>query len=107
MVGRPVAMMAGRNGCGNTRAGRANPRYVDLERRHPAPRTVRPCRLCFLRGATAGAAGGRDSRPEPVSRMSIRPSQRPAREWASMVVALLVVGAVIVPIWQLAGATES
>ena len=39
--------------------------------------------------------------------MSIRPSQRPAREWVLLVVALLVVGAVVVPVWQLAGATES
>jgi hypothetical protein len=39
--------------------------------------------------------------------MSIRPSQRPAREWALLVVALLVVGVIVVPVWQLSGSAES
>lgn len=39
--------------------------------------------------------------------MSIPASHRPAREWLLLVLALVVVGGVAVPLWQLAGGTES
>lgn len=39
--------------------------------------------------------------------MSVRSSSRPAREWLLLVVALVVVGAVVVPLWQLSGSGET
>lgn len=39
--------------------------------------------------------------------MSVRSSHRPAREWLLLVVAAVVVGGVVVPLWQLTGTTES
>jgi biopolymer transport protein ExbB/TolQ len=39
--------------------------------------------------------------------MSVRTSQRPTREWLLLAVALVVVGAIVVPLWQLSGAGES
>lgn len=39
--------------------------------------------------------------------MSVRASHRPAREWLLLVIAAGIVGGVVVPLWQLAGAGES
>lgn len=39
--------------------------------------------------------------------MSVRTSQRPTREWLLLAVALAVVGAVVVPLWQLSGSGET
>lgn len=39
--------------------------------------------------------------------MSIPASHRPAREWVLLVLALLIVGGVTVPLWQLTGSGES
>lgn len=39
--------------------------------------------------------------------MSIRPSQRPAREWALLIVALVIVGAIVIPAWQGSTSTET
>src|SRR5437764_352084 len=48
------------------------------------------------------------SRPrEGVETMSIPASRRPAREWLLLGLALLIVGGVTVPLWQLTGGVES
>ena len=39
--------------------------------------------------------------------MAVPQSSRPTREWVLFVVALVVVGAVVVPLWQFAGTAES
>ena len=39
--------------------------------------------------------------------MSIPASQRPAREWLLLILALMIVGGATVPLWQLTGAGES
>ncbi len=39
--------------------------------------------------------------------MSLRSSQKPTREWLLLVVALVIVGAIVVPLWQFSGSGET
>jgi hypothetical protein len=39
--------------------------------------------------------------------MSVPSTQRPAREWVKLVLALLIVGVIVAPLWQLTGTAES
>src|SRR5262245_37816227 len=49
----------------------------------------------------------RRPRPAKGPRMAVPQSSRPTREWFLLIVALLGVGAVVVPLWQFTGSAES